>query len=356
MRSQKVEGQSKSLTPQPVTRNSKHMTILGIESSCDETAAAVYSNDGLLSNIIASQSIHRKFGGVVPELASRAHQKTIWGVVEQALVEANTPLSQIDAIAVTHGPGLMGALLVGLSFAKGLSLSLGKPIVGVNHIDAHIYANFIEAKPEYPFVSLIVSGGHTRLVLVKDFLDHEILGDTRDDAAGEAFDKTAKILGIPYPGGPLMDKLAQQGDPGFVRFPRALMSEGYEFSFSGLKTSVLYHIEAIPEGDREDYLEKHRADLSASVSEAITEVLVRKTMRAVGETGVQSVVLAGGVSANSMLRAKMTEFASKNQIRLYIPKSIYCTDNAAMIAVTGYEKVRRGIRDDLNLEPFASMG
>ena len=331
------------------------MNILGIESSCDETAAAVYSDAGLLSNVIASQAIHRKFGGVVPELASRAHQKTIWSVTEQALAEAKLHIYDIDAIAVTHGPGLMGALLVGLSFAKGLSLSHHIPLIGVNHIDAHIYANFIEAKPEYPFIALIVSGGHTRLLLVRDFMDHVILGDTRDDAAGEAFDKTAKILGIPYPGGPLMDSYSKKGDPKFIRFPRALLNEGYEFSFSGLKTSVLYHLESIAADERETYLENHLADLCASISDAITEVLVQKTQKAVQEYGVRSLVLAGGVSANSMLRDKMHKLAMKLELTLHIPKPIYCTDNAAMIAISGYFKAQRSQFDTLDLEPFASV-
>lgn len=332
------------------------MNILGIESSCDETAAAVYSDVGILSNVIASQAIHEKFGGVVPELASRAHQKTIWKVTEQALIEAGITMDDVDAIAVTNGPGLMGALLVGLSFSKGLALNYGIPLIGVNHIDAHIYANFIDEKPSYPFVALIVSGGHTRLVHVRDFMNHEVLGDTRDDAAGEAFDKTAKILGIPYPGGPLMDKLAAIGDRDFVKFPQALLKEGFEFSFSGLKTSVLYHLENMEPNVREQYLLEHINDMSASISHAITEVLVKKTMKAVKHTDVDTIVLAGGVSANSMLREKMETMASKHHLRLFIPKPVYCTDNAAMIAVTGYEKAKRNQFDDLLLEPFASLG
>jgi N6-L-threonylcarbamoyladenine synthase len=332
------------------------MNILGIESSCDETAAAVYSETGLLSNVIASQAIHRRFGGVVPELASRAHQRTISFVTNQSLAEAGLSLKDIDAIAVTNGPGLMGALLVGLCFAKGLCLATGKPLIGVNHIDAHIYANFIEASPGYPFLALIVSGGHTRLVLVRDFLDHQLLGDTRDDAAGEAFDKTSKILGLPYPGGPLMDTMSQQGDPEFVRFPQALLNEGYEFSFSGLKTSVLYHLEAIGnEESRKHYLEQHLADLCASVSNAITSVLVKKTMKAVREFGIQQVVLAGGVSANSMLRTRMQTACDKDGIKLMYPKPVYCTDNAAMIAVTGYLRAARGSFDGLDIEPYASL-
>lgn len=331
------------------------MKILGIESSCDETAAAVYTAAGLRSNVIASQTIHRTFGGVVPELASRAHQQSIMEVTRQALDEAGLQPDDLDAIAVTNGPGLMGALLVGLCFAKGLAMSLGKPLIGVNHIDAHIYANFIESRPAYPFISLIVSGGHTRLVLVKGFMDHELLGDTRDDAAGEAFDKTAKILGLPYPGGPVMDARAREGDPDFVKFPRALLSEGYEFSFSGLKTSVLYHVEGVPEAGRATYLQEHTNDLCASVSQAITDVLTHKTRRALKAYGVGDLVLAGGVSANSMLRAKMQALGVEMGVTVHIPKPVYCTDNAAMIAVTGYFHALDGHFDDIaTLEPFAS--
>jgi N6-L-threonylcarbamoyladenine synthase len=229
------------------------------------------------------------------------------------------------------------------------------PIIGVNHIDAHIYANFIDERPSYPFVALIVSGGHTRLVHVRDFMDHEVLGDTRDDAAGEAFDKTAKILGIPYPGGPLMDQLAKSGDKNFVKFPQALLQEGFEFSFSGLKTSVLYHLENIETPHREQYLEEHLNDLCASISHAITDVLVKKTIKSVKHTGVKSVVLAGGVSANSMLREKMDEATKKLDIKIHIPQPVYCTDNAAMIAVTGFEKAKRNQFDEITLEPFASI-
>jgi N6-L-threonylcarbamoyladenine synthase len=331
------------------------MTILGIESSCDETAAAVYGPAGLRSNVIASQAIHETYGGVVPELASRAHQRTIWATVQQAIDEAGCTVGDIDAVAVTNGPGLMGSLLVGLCFAKGLALQRDIPLIGVNHMDAHIYANFIDEKPEYPFIGLVVSGGHTQLVLVEAPMQHTILGRTRDDAAGEAFDKIGKIFGLPYPAGPEMDRRSQLGDPHFHRFPQALMNEGLDFSYSGLKTSALYHIQGIPDAVRDAYLNDHLNDLCASVSHAITEVLIKKLKRAVDRHPVKTVVLAGGVSANSMLRKKAAGLAKRMGITLHIPKMAYCTDNAAMIAVTGYIKAELGMYDDLTLKPFASQ-
>lgn len=329
------------------------MIILGIESSCDETAAAVYTDDGLQSNVIASQTVHEQYGGVVPELASRAHHKTIWATVQQALEEAQLTVDQIDAIAVTQGPGLIGALLVGVCFAKGLALSLDIPLVGVNHMDAHIYANFIDQQPAYPFVALTVSGGHTQLVHVRDTFDHELLGRTRDDAAGEAFDKIGKILGLPYPAGPVIDQKSAAGDPSFHDFPQSMLNNRFEFSFSGLKTSVMYYLDG--QEDRERFLEEHLNDLCASVSHAITEVLVKKLRIAVEHTGVRTMVLAGGVSANSMLRRKAEKLAGETGCALHIPKLEFCTDNAAMIAVTGYLKARRGQYDDLDLKPFASL-
>ncbi len=327
------------------------MNILGIESSCDDTSAAVLTDEGVKSNIIASQSIHIKFGGVVPELASRAHQKTISQTVGQALIEANTKINDIDLIAVTQGPGLMGSLLVGLCFAKGVSLSKNIPIVGVNHMDAHIYANFIDEQPVFPFVCLTVSGGHTQLVLVKNPFEHEILGQTRDDAAGEAFDKIGKIMGLPYPAGPEIDRLSRNGDPKFHKFPQALVNEGLDFSFSGLKTSALYFLQDKSEELRTDYIN----DLSASISEAITEVLIKKLKRAVKQTGVKSIAIAGGVSANSMLRAKANKLATDLNLNLHIPHITYCTDNAAMIAITGKMKFELGNVDDLAIRPFASI-
>jgi N6-L-threonylcarbamoyladenine synthase len=330
------------------------MRILGIESSCDETAAAVYTADGLQSNVVASQTVHRKFGGVVPELASRAHQQTIWATVEQALGEAALSPEDIDAVAVTQGPGLMGALLVGLCFAKGFSITHGCRLIGVNHMDAHMYANFIDNKEIYPFLCLTVSGGHTQLVFVDSPFNHKLIGKTRDDAAGEAFDKIGKILGLPYPAGPVMDRLSADGDPSFHRFPRALLSQGFDFSFSGLKTSVLYYLQ--DKGDdaaQKAFLDRHLADVCASVSEAITEVLVQKLRAAMEETGCNTLMLAGGVSANSMLRAKTEKLAQRLGATLLIPKMAYCTDNAAMIACTGYMMAKKGNFADLSMKPFA---
>jgi N6-L-threonylcarbamoyladenine synthase len=327
------------------------MNILAIESSCDDTSAAVLAPTGVLSNVIASQSIHIKFGGVVPELASRAHQTTISQTVAQALDESKLTLDAIDLVAVTQGPGLMGSLLVGLCFAKGLALANHIPLVGVNHMDAHIYANFIDESPSFPFICLTVSGGHTQLVYVKAPFEHEILGSTRDDAAGEAFDKIGKILGLPYPAGPVMDKLSKEGDAKFHKFPQALLKEGLDFSFSGLKTSALYYTQA----KEEAWVQEHLNDICASVSEAITEVLIKKLKRAVQQTGVESIAIAGGVSANSMLRAKAKKMADTMSLNLHIPKLSYCTDNAAMIAITGKMKAELGQYADMNMKPFASL-
>ncbi|HEX6981148.1 MAG TPA: tRNA (adenosine(37)-N6)-threonylcarbamoyltransferase complex transferase subunit TsaD [Balneolaceae bacterium] len=329
------------------------MKILGIESSCDETAAAVFTDSGLQSNVIASQAVHEKYGGVVPELASRAHHKTIWRTVEQALEEANVGLNEIDAVAVTQGPGLMGSLLVGLCFAKGLCLSRDIPLIGVNHIDAHLYANFIDEQPRFPLVALTVSGGHTQLVHVVKPFEHKLLGQTRDDAAGEAFDKIGKILGLPYPAGPVVDELSKQGNPKFHNFPQALLNEDFEFSFSGLKTSVKYYLE--DQEDQAEFLDKHLNDICASVSHAITEVLVKKLRNAIEHTGVETVMLAGGVSANSMLREKVQGMAEEMNCALHVPKMVYCTDNAAMIAVTGFMMAERRMFSDMNLKPFASL-
>lgn len=327
------------------------MNVLGIESSCDETASSVYSNGSIQSNVIASQAIHEQFGGVVPELASRAHHQTIWKTVDQSLIEAGTSIDQIDAVAVSQGPGLIGSLLVGLSFAKGLAISYKKPLVGVNHIDAHMYANFIEYDEVYPFLCLIVSGGHTRIVYVKSVFNHEILGTTRDDAAGEAFDKIGKILGLPYPAGPVVDELSKDGDPDFYNFPRSMINKGLDFSFSGLKTSVLYYAQE----KSEEYLRNHIHDICASVSAAITDVLVKKLERAVKIRNTASIMVAGGVSANSVLRKKAQKLSENLDIPLMIPALQYCTDNAAMIAITGALKVREKMIDNVKIKPFARV-
>ncbi|HYW34014.1 MAG TPA: tRNA (adenosine(37)-N6)-threonylcarbamoyltransferase complex transferase subunit TsaD [Balneolaceae bacterium] len=329
------------------------MKILGIESSCDETAAAVYARGNVQSNIIASQTVHEQYGGVVPELASRAHHKTIWATVRQALEEADCVIEDIDAIAVTRGPGLIGSLLVGVCFAKGLSLAHNIPLVGVNHMDAHIYANFIENEPDFPLISLTVSGGHTQLVYVKDFFKHELLGQTRDDAAGEAFDKIGKILGLSYPAGPIIDEKATKGDPHFHDFPQAMLDGNLEFSFSGLKTSVLYYLQN--KENEEAFLEDHLNDICASISYAISEVLIKKLRKAVEHTQVETILLAGGVSANSMLRKKAKALAEELDCNLYIPRLEYCTDNAAMIATTASFMVQRKMFSGLDMQPFASL-
>jgi N6-L-threonylcarbamoyladenine synthase len=327
------------------------MNVLGIESSCDETAASVYSDGKILSNVIASQAIHEQFGGVVPELASRAHHKTIWKTVQQALSESGKSMDNIDGIAVSQGPGLIGSLLVGLSFAKGLAVSYNKPLVGVNHIDAHMYANFIEHEEIYPFVALIVSGGHTRLVYVKSVFDHEILGTTRDDAAGEAFDKIGKILGLPYPAGPVVDQLSVKGNPEFHDFPRSMIHKGLDFSFSGLKTSVLYYTQE----QSDEFIRDHMSDICASVSAAISDVLIKKLERAAKKRHIASMMLAGGVSANSMLRKKAQILSEKIGVPIMVPSMQYCTDNAAMIAITGALKFREKLTDDIKIKPFARV-
>ncbi len=318
--------------------------ILGIESSCDDTAAAVLSNGKLLANVVAGQEIHQAWGGVVPELASRAHQENIVPVVASALKQANLSVKDVDAIAFTRGPGLMGSLLVGTSFAKGLSHALNIPLLEVNHMQAHILAHFIEdeiprEKPGFPFVCLTVSGGHTQLVLVNDPFTFEVLGETQDDAAGEAFDKTAKILGLPYPGGPLVDKLAIDGNPDRFKFPEANIP-AYGYSFSGLKTSVLYFVRDQTVLDP-DFVSKNRNDICASVQASIVRHLMKKLAKVVTDRKIKCIALAGGVSANSALRKAFHEFGSARKIQVCIPPFEYCTDNAAMIAMAGqflYEK------------------
>lgn len=336
------------------------MNILGIESSCDDTAASVLTEAGVLSNVIASQSVHIQFGGVVPELASRAHHQSISQTVDQALSEAQIPIEDIDGIAVTQGPGLMGSLLVGLSFAKGLALNYGIPLLGVNHMDAHIYANAIEHELTYPFIALTVSGGHTQLTKVTAPFEHHIIGKTRDDAAGEAFDKIGKILGLAYPAGPKIDALAQTGDPNFKKFPQGLVHEGLDFSFSGLKTSVLYYLQ----DQTSETIQKDLPDICASVSEAITEVLVIKLERAMEEHNISHAVIAGGVSANRMLREKINQLSARKSVTIHSPSMAFCTDNGAMIAQTGALLFKHAVvhlspdeilQRGLSLHPYASQ-
>lgn len=315
--------------------------ILGIESSCDDTSAAVLKDTVILSNVIANQDIHKTYGGVVPELASRAHQQNIIPVVEVALRKANIQKKQLNAIAFTRGPGLLGSLLVGTSFAKSFALGLNIPIIEVNHLKAHILAHFIQGKnpkkvPEFPFLCLTVSGGHTQIVKVDSPSDMHIIGSTIDDAAGEAFDKTAKIMGLPYPGGPHIDRLAKNGNPEAFHFPEPKI-QGLNYSFSGLKTSFLYfvrdHLKENP-----NFIEENKANLAASMQHAIIKTLMGKLKRAVRETGIREVAIAGGVSANSGLRNALTKLAEKEHWTTYIPEFQFTTDNAAMIAITGYFK------------------
>lgn len=332
------------------------MIVLGIETSCDETSAAVIDGGNLRSNIISSQFVHQQYGGVVPELASRAHQRLIVPVVQEALQKADVRMDELEGVAVTYGPGLMGALLVGLNFGKALAFGLDIPLVGVNHMQAHIYSNFLEeSKPHYPFLCLIVSGGHTQLVHVTEPLHHRLLGETLDDAAGEAYDKVAKMLGLGFPGGPAIDALAKEGNPEFVKFPRALLGEeSFDFSFSGIKTSVLYWLRDHPvraEGNGQPFL----ADLCASFQEAVVDVLVGKTLHAVEETGVKDVAIAGGVSANSELRRRLEVLAAERGFRLYVPRLQFCTDNAAMIALVGWMKFVAGERSELSLSAVANL-
>ncbi len=323
--------------------------ILGIESSCDETAAAVMAGDTLASNVIFSQEIHSQYGGVVPELASRAHQRYIVPVVEKALQKAGVKKEDITCTAVTKGPGLVGSLLVGLSFAQALSLSYNIPCVGVNHLEAHIWATQIENKDiKVPFISLLVSGGHTQLVYVKDFCEYTTLGRTRDDAAGEAFDKVAKLLGLGYPGGKNIDDLAKNGDPSYCSFPKlGPKGKTFDFSFSGIKTAVLYYLNKISEEEKQE----HIADICACFQMRVVEVLVEKTFKAVRDTECKRVVLAGGVAANSRLVREMRETALKNGTEIYFPSPLLCTDNGAMIANVGRKYLKRGVSTPLGIKP-----
>jgi N6-L-threonylcarbamoyladenine synthase len=334
------------------------MRVLAIETSCDDTGAAVVL-DGrkILSNVVSSQvSIHQKYGGVVPELASRRHIESIVPIVTEALEAAKLTLREIDGIAVTQGPGLVGSLLVGLSFAKSLSFAMGLPLVGVNHVEAHLSAIFLEEKPpRFPFIGLVVSGGHTSLFRVNGFGKFKRLGQTRDDAAGEAFDKVAKLLGLGYPGGPIIDELSRTGNPKAIRFPRpSLGKNSFDFSFSGLKTAVVNYVKAHPETPQ-SYSEELIRDIVSSFQEAVIDVLVKKTLQAAQHERLKKVVLSGGVAANRLLRERMVEEARDQKVRVYIPSPAFCTDNAAMVGVVGYEYLKRGIRAPLSLNAFSNL-
>lgn len=332
----------------------KDIITLAIESSCDETAVAVLKNGReVLSNIINTQmDLHKKFGGVVPEVASRKHIENIDSVLEEALEKANITLNDIDHIAVTYGPGLVGALLVGLSHAKALAYTLNKPLVGVNHIEGHVSANYIEHKDlKPPFITLIVSGGHTHLVEVKDYGEYEILGRTRDDASGEAFDKIARAMGLGYPGGPIVDRLAKEGNKKAIDFPRAFKDEGYDFSFSGLKSAALNYLNAKKMKNEEIIVE----DVCASFQEAIVDVLSSKAIKAAKEKGYNTVALAGGVACNSALREKITELGKANNVDVKYPPLVLCTDNAAMIGCAGYYNYIKGRRDDMSLNAVPNL-
>ncbi len=315
------------------------MLTLGIETSCDETSAAIVEDGHTIrANVILSQAIHRKFGGVVPEVASREHIKTIVPIYQQALQEAGVTLDQINLIAATQGPGLVGPLLVGLTFAKGLAFARSLPFVPVNHMEGHLAANILEHPELDPHhLTLVVSGGHTMLVEVKSFGEYEILGKTRDDAAGEAFDKVAKIMGLGYPGGAELDKLAKNGDPKYFRFPRAVLKDKYQFSFSGLKTAVALYIQKLEAAE----YEQHKADIAASFQEAVVHVLVDKTVGAAKDKNIRDVTISGGVAANSRLRALMAEELTRSGRRLFVPSIALCTDNAAMIAAAGYYRFKK---------------
>ena len=335
----------------------KDIYILGIESSCDETAAAVVKNGReVLSNIISSQvPIHRKFGGVVPEIASRKHIENVLPVIDEALQQAKVDIKEIDGIAVTYGPGLVGALLVGLSAGKALAFALDKPLLGVNHLEGHVFANFlVDEELEPPFMALVVSGGHTALMKVKDYNNFELLGQTRDDAAGEAFDKIARVMGLQYPGGPEIELLAKGGNPTAIDFPRALLDKSYDFSFSGLKSSVINYLHTEKQSGRE----VNRADVAASFQAAIVDVLVKKSVHAMEASGLKKIVLAGGVSANKTLQAELGAAVEAIGVKLVHPKPVLCTDNAVMIACRGYYKFLNNEFSsmDLNADPALKLG
>jgi N6-L-threonylcarbamoyladenine synthase len=328
--------------------------ILAIESSCDETSASVITNGKVLNNIIATQAIHRKYGGVVPELASRAHQQNIVATVQEAMENSCIAKTQLDAIAFTRGPGLMGSLLVGVSYAKGLALGLNIPLIEVNHMQAHVLAHFIEdPKPAFPFLCLTVSGGHTQIVLVKDYLDMQIIGQTQDDAVGEAFDKAAKILGLPYPGGPLIDQYAKGGNPNAFKFPETSMP-GLDFSFSGIKTAFLYFLRD-EKAKNPAFLEENLHDICASLQQHLVNMLLSRVKLASIQTGIKTIAIAGGVSANSGLRKNLQSTGEALGWQVFIPAFEYCTDNAAMIAIAAHYKFLKGEFCSLDTVPLARM-
>ena len=333
------------------------LTILGIESSCDDTSAAVLRDTYLLSNVMASQEVHRRYGGVIPELASRAHQQNIVPVVSEALKMAGVTLDQVDAIAFTRGPGLLGSLLVGTSFTKGLAVASGKPIIEVNHLQGHILSHFVKVEgrdnrsPEFPFLCLLVSGGHTQIVRVDDPLHFEILGHTIDDAVGEAFDKCAKLMGLGYPGGPVVDRLAKEGDETRFRFAKPNIPD-LNYSFSGIKTSLLYFLRDRIQEDP-DFMEKNKADLCASFQKDLIDILLKKLILATKQTGIRQVAIAGGVSANSGLRNRIEEEGRKRGWTTFLPELRFTTDNAAMIAITGHYKYLAGQFAPLDIAPLS---
>jgi N6-L-threonylcarbamoyladenine synthase len=330
-------------------------TILAIESSCDETSASVILQGKVLNNVIASQNVHQKYGGVVPELASRAHQQNILYVVNEAMTTAGITSEDLNAIAFTRGPGLMGSLLVGVSFAKGMALSLNVPLIEVNHMEAHVLAHFIsEPKPAFPFLCLTVSGGHTQIVLVEDNLKMKVLGETQDDAVGEAFDKAAKIMGLPYPGGPLIDKYAQLGNPKAYSFSQTNMPN-LDFSFSGIKTSFLYFLRDQKKIDP-DFVEKNLNDICASLQNSLVQMLMKKLKLASNQTGIRQIAIAGGVAANSGLRNELKGLAAKLNWEVFIPEFEYCTDNAAMIAMAAHFKFLKGEFCGVDVAPLANLG
>lgn len=331
-----------------------HPIILAIESSCDETSAAVITNGKVLNNIVASQAVHQKYGGVVPELASRAHQQNIVMVVKEAMDQSGVSLTDLHAIGFTRGPGLIGSLMVGVSFAKGMALGLDIPLIEVNHMQAHVLAHFIEPPvPRFPFLCLTVSGGHTQIILVRDYLDMEVIGQTQDDAVGEAFDKAAKIMDMPYPGGPLIDRYAQHGNPMAFRFPDTSMP-GLDFSFSGIKTAFLYFLRD-EKKKNPDFVAENLPDICASLQHTLISMLLSRLQQASVQTGIRDVAIAGGVSANSGLRTRLLQLAERNSWNVFIPAFEYCTDNAAMIAMAAHYKFLKKDFSSLDVTPLARM-